>query len=210
MVAISQADFEAAVQPDAAASPDTTQAGEAMAAPAGHSDSTSDDHTSLEMDFMATANLNRTDDFGNVIAGPAIDANGVKLASEVLKAPSRAFDGLTVTLQNVCYSVRVNDKERSTRFRKHKTDKVLLDEVSCSFVPGRLVALMGSSGAGKTTLMDLVAGRKNQGTVEGHLLFDGQPRPDYFKRIAGMHRAAALTRRRSCLNIRMRARTLGP
>lgn len=33
--------------------------------------------------------------------------------------------------------------------------------------------------------MDLVAGRKNQGTVEGSLLFDGKPRPDFFKRIAG-------------------------
>jgi hypothetical protein len=33
--------------------------------------------------------------------------------------------------------------------------------------------------------MDLVAGRKNQGTVDGDMLFDGKPRPSYFKRVAG-------------------------
>ena len=37
---------------------------------------------------------------------------------------------------------------------------VLLKAVSGSFKPGVLIALMGVSGAGKTTLMDVLAGRK--------------------------------------------------
>ena len=36
----------------------------------------------------------------------------------------------------------------------------LLNEVSGAFQPGILTALVGVSGAGKTTLMDVLAGRK--------------------------------------------------
>ena len=36
----------------------------------------------------------------------------------------------------------------------------LLNDVSGAFRPGILTALVGSSGAGKTTLMDVLAGRK--------------------------------------------------
>lgn len=93
--------------------------------------------------------------------------------------------GMTVTLDDVSYTVDVKDPEHSKFLRPKHMPKVLLDTVSCSFVPGRLCALMGSSGAGKSTLMDLVAGRKNQGSVEGSMLFDGKPRPDFFKRVAG-------------------------
>ena len=35
---------------------------------------------------------------------------------------------------------------------------------------------MGGSGAGKTTLMDVLAGRKNQGVIRGDLLINGHPK----------------------------------
>ena len=38
----------------------------------------------------------------------------------------------------------------------------LLNEVSGAFQPGILTALVGVSGAGKTTLMDVLAGRKTR------------------------------------------------
>ena len=41
-----------------------------------------------------------------------------------------------------------------------KTMLQLLKQCSGSFRPGALTALVGSSGAGKTTLMDVLAGRK--------------------------------------------------
>jgi ABC-type multidrug transport system ATPase subunit len=38
-----------------------------------------------------------------------------------------------------------------------------------------MTALMGSSGAGKTTCLDVLAQRKNIGVVSGGLLLDGRP-----------------------------------
>lgn len=52
----------------------------------------------------------------------------------------------------------------------------LLKGVSGSFRPGVLTALMGVSGAGKTTLMDVLAGRKTGGYVEGEVTISGYPK----------------------------------
>eukprot|EP00878_Enallax_costatus_P039821 GHUV01045738.1.p1 GENE.GHUV01045738.1~~GHUV01045738.1.p1 ORF type:complete len:521 (+),score=145.25 GHUV01045738.1:208-1563(+) len=51
----------------------------------------------------------------------------------------------------------------------------LLKGVSGYAVPGKLMALMGGSGAGKTTLMDVICGRKTVGRTTGSLLVNGQP-----------------------------------
>ncbi|KAK3219635.1 hypothetical protein Dsin_013605 [Dipteronia sinensis] len=63
---------------------------------------------------------------------------------------------------------------------------VLLREVSGSFRPGVLTALMGVSGAGKTTLMDVLAGRKTGGYIEGSIKISGYPKKqEAFARISG-------------------------
>ena len=62
----------------------------------------------------------------------------------------------------------------------------LLKGVSGSFRPGVLTALMGISGAGKTTLMDVLAGRKTGGYIEGDISISGYPkRQETFARISG-------------------------
>uniref|UniRef100_H3GE30 ABC transporter domain-containing protein n=1 Tax=Phytophthora ramorum TaxID=164328 RepID=H3GE30_PHYRM len=43
---------------------------------------------------------------------------------------------------------------------------------------GSITALMGSTGAGKTTLMDVIAGRKTSGTVQGKVLLNGYEASD--------------------------------
>ncbi|KAL6996415.1 ABC transporter G member 36, partial [Sarracenia purpurea var. burkii] len=62
----------------------------------------------------------------------------------------------------------------------------LLREVTGAFRPGVLTALMGVSGAGKTTLMDVLAGRKTGGFIEGEIRISGFPKiQETFTRISG-------------------------
>ena len=62
----------------------------------------------------------------------------------------------------------------------------LLRDVSGAFRPGVLTALVGVSGAGKTTLMDVLAGRKTSGCIEGSISISGYPKNQAtFARISG-------------------------
>lgn len=62
----------------------------------------------------------------------------------------------------------------------------LLRGVTGAFRPGVLTALMGVSGAGKTILMDVLAGRKTGGYIEGDIRISGFPKKqETFARISG-------------------------
>ena len=58
----------------------------------------------------------------------------------------------------------------------------LLHDVYGYVKPGTLTALMGASGAGKTTALDVLAQRKNIGVITGDLLVDGKPLGPSFAR----------------------------
>lgn len=62
----------------------------------------------------------------------------------------------------------------------------LLSDVSGVFRPGVLTALVGTSGAGKTTLMDVLAGRKTGGYIDGDIRISGYSKvQETFARISG-------------------------
>jgi ABC-type multidrug transport system ATPase subunit/ABC-type multidrug transport system permease subunit len=79
----------------------------------------------------------------------------------------KMFVPVTLAFKDLWYSV---PKPGS----KHETID-LLKGISGYALPGTMTALMGSSGAGKTTLMDVIAGRKTGGTIRGDILLNGYP-----------------------------------
>ncbi|KAJ8771739.1 hypothetical protein K2173_026916 [Erythroxylum novogranatense] len=94
------------------------------------------------------------------------------------------FDPLILTFQNVQYSVETPLEMRKQGFKDTRLH--LLHDITGAFRPGVLTALMGVSGAGKTTLMDVLAGRKVSGYIEGDIRVGGYPKiQEAFARISG-------------------------
>ncbi|KDO29394.1 hypothetical protein SPRG_05931 [Saprolegnia parasitica CBS 223.65] len=89
---------------------------------------------------------------------------------DVHEAAQRASVPVTLAFQDLWYSV--------PNPTKGEPDLKLLKGVNGYALPGTITALMGSSGAGKTTLMDVIAGRKTGGKIEGKILLNGYEATD--------------------------------
>lgn len=76
--------------------------------------------------------------------------------------------------ENVCYDIKIKGNPRR-----------ILDGVDGWVKPGTLTALMGVTGAGKTSLLDVLADRVTMGVVTGDMLIDGRLRDSSFQRKTG-------------------------
>ncbi len=81
----------------------------------------------------------------------------------------------------------VEFKDVTFAYPGSKGDRVILNKVTLSVPRGKVTALMGASGGGKTTVLRLIGGQ--QKAVSGEVLFDGQD-------IAGLDLAALYAARR--------------
>ncbi|XP_023741118.1 ABC transporter G family member 35 [Lactuca sativa] len=115
-------------------------------------------------------------------------ANGNKVASDVTSVAKKGmvlqFTPYAMSFDKMSYFVDMPYEMREQGVTENRLQ--LLSQVTGAFRPGVLTALMGVSGAGKTTLMDVLAGRKTSGYIEGDIRISGFPKnQETFARISG-------------------------
>ncbi|NWI45840.1 ABCG2 protein, partial [Picathartes gymnocephalus] len=89
--------------------------------------------------------------------------------------------GSVLTFHNICYRVKI--KSGFLCFRK-TTDKEVLRDVNGIMKPG-LNAILGPTGSGKSSLLDILAARKDPHGLSGDILINGAPQPANFKCTSG-------------------------
>ncbi|KAI6697885.1 hypothetical protein NL676_018004 [Syzygium grande] len=116
----------------------------------------------------------------------------VRSSSEIVSAAENIqrrgmvlpFQPLSLAFNHVNYYVDMPAEMKSQGVEEDRLQ--LLRDVSGAFRPGVLTALVGVSGAGKTTLMDVLAGRKTGGYIEGSISISGYPKnQSTFARVSG-------------------------
>ncbi|ETP49104.1 hypothetical protein F442_05285, partial [Phytophthora nicotianae P10297] len=110
-----------------------------------------------------------SDDYG-LLKTPRSSQAGDETLVTVAPDSEKHFIPVTIAFKDLWYSVPDPANPKDT------ID--LLKGISGYALPGTITALMGSSGAGKTTLMDVIAGRKTGGKITGQILLNGHPATD--------------------------------
>ncbi|XP_030834888.1 ATP-binding cassette, sub-family G (WHITE), member 2 isoform X1 [Strongylocentrotus purpuratus] len=92
-------------------------------------------------------------------------------------ARSTSIDGSVVSFHAITYTVK-------TKENRKKVTKTILTDVNGLFKPG-MNAILGPTGSGKTSLLDVLAARKDPDGLSGQVLIDGAPQPKNFKCVSG-------------------------
>ncbi|NWU71812.1 ABCG2 protein, partial [Pterocles burchelli] len=86
-----------------------------------------------------------------------------------------------LTFHNICYRVKVKTGVLCCR---KTVDKEVLRDVNGIMRPG-LNAILGPTGSGKSSLLDILAARKDPHGLSGDILINGAPQPANFKCTSG-------------------------
>ncbi|XP_008323546.2 broad substrate specificity ATP-binding cassette transporter ABCG2 [Cynoglossus semilaevis] len=97
------------------------------------------------------------------------------------KSGGKMQHGATVSFHNICYKVAQGG---SYLCRRKTTTKDILNDLNGVMKPG-LNAIMGATGSGKSSFLDVLAARKDPAGLSGEVLIDGAPQPPNFKCLSG-------------------------
>ncbi|CAB3994501.1 ATP-binding cassette sub-family G member 2, partial [Paramuricea clavata] len=88
-----------------------------------------------------------------------------------------SLHGTTISFYNIKYTV-------DTKVKRKKIEKEIVKGISGIFPPG-MNAILGPTGCGKTTTLDMLADRKDMSHVTGDIMVNGAKKPSNFKRMTG-------------------------
>ncbi|KAG1865336.1 hypothetical protein F4604DRAFT_1928485 [Suillus subluteus] len=112
---------------------------------------------------------------GTELSGGTVVAWGwyVQRAAKKLPFNGGQSGGISVRWSDISYIVQSPQNSPSSLISKStiREGKTILDSVSGSIESGQLMAILGPSGAGKTTLVELIAGKTKSGQYTGSITF---------------------------------------
>ncbi|KAA0721988.1 ATP-binding cassette sub-family G member 2 [Triplophysa tibetana] len=107
--------------------------------------------------------------------------NGMSGSRVIRMEPIKQQQGATVSFHSICY--RVEQKTRSISTTATAQKEILMD-LNGIMRPG-LNSILGPTGSGKSSFLDVLAGRKDPGGLSGEVLVNGSPQPPNFKCLSG-------------------------
>ncbi|KAJ8269609.1 hypothetical protein COCON_G00122160 [Conger conger] len=117
----------------------------------------------------------------NHINIPMVEDTKANGSSRQQGARTKSPQGSTVSFHNIHYNVEL----KSGPLCKRKvTQKEILLDLNGFMKPG-LNAILGATGSGKSSFLDVLAARKDPAGLSGEVLIDGAPQPPNFKCLSG-------------------------
>uniref|UniRef100_A0A8K9V0F2 ABC transporter domain-containing protein n=1 Tax=Oncorhynchus mykiss TaxID=8022 RepID=A0A8K9V0F2_ONCMY len=95
---------------------------------------------------------------------------------------AKSLQGSTVSFHNIHY--KVTQRSGCLCIKRKTTTKDILIDLNGLMKPG-LNAIMGATGSGKSSFLDVLAARKDPAGLAGEVLIDGAPQPPNFKCLSG-------------------------
>ncbi|KAL4445846.1 hypothetical protein ABPG77_009045 [Micractinium sp. CCAP 211/92] len=116
-------------------------------------------------------------ELANAEAGEAFKADGTS-------QPMGMAMSITLEWGDLRYTVPLGGRGICC-MRRARSERTILSGLSAVMPPGRLLAIMGPTGCGKTSLINALAGRLPiGGTLEGQVLVNGLPRGKGFRAVS--------------------------
>ncbi|TMW67499.1 hypothetical protein Poli38472_011119 [Pythium oligandrum] len=132
----------------------------------------SPEHISMSDESTSGSQEPPIDDYLSLVTPREGDTSHIEVeVTKEVQAHERHFTPVTLAFKDLWYSVPDPKDPKGEPLN-------LLKGISGFATPGTITALMGSSGAGKTTLMDVIAGRKTGGKIEGQIFLNGHVATD--------------------------------